>query len=287
MTPAPLVAAAYAKINLALAVYPAAADGYHPIQGLFQSVSLADRVAIVPSVADDVSVSNDEAPADSSNVAWVALERARHVARMPIGMELRIDKRIPAGAGLGGGSADAGAVIGLLSDAYGIDADTALDVGASVGSDVPFAIQGGTALVRGRGEQIEQIEPLSGFALAVVVPPFSLATPDVYRRWDELDGPVGPAMSDASLPPQLRGRDPMRNDLYPAAADIDPRIADWVDELSAQWGTEVAMTGSGSALFAYFADRAEADAAASEVSVPCRLAVGVTLMDRGWDRIHD
>lgn len=77
----------------------------------------------------------------------------------------------------------------------------------------------------------------------------------------------------------------MRNDLYPAAAAVDPRVAEWVDDLGRLWGTEVAMTGSGSALFAYFADRNEADAAASAVRIPSRLATGVSLKSLGWEPI--
>jgi 4-diphosphocytidyl-2-C-methyl-D-erythritol kinase len=286
VTPQPLSALAFAKVNLALVVYHSAADGYHPIQGLFQSVSLSDTVRIVPSTDDRVFVSNDEAPADEHNVAWVALDRMRHLARIPMAMELHLEKRIPAGAGLGGGSADAGAVVGLFSDTYDVDAEDSKAVAASIGSDVPFALEGGTAVVRGRGEVIEPVRTLEGFAIALVVPPFSLETPEVFRMWDELGGPHGRALSDGSLPPELRGREPIRNDLYPAAVALDPRIADWADQLSTAWGTEVSMTGSGSALFAYFADRAEADAAADSVSIPARLSTGVSLVDRGWERIH-
>ena len=145
---------AYAKVNLALAVYPGAADGFHPLRGLFQSISLSDTITIEPASADGVVVSNDEAPSDATNLAWMALDTMRRASRMPGTVRLSIDKRIPAGAGLGGGSADAACVIGLISDRYGLDEEMVLDIAASIGSDVPFSLAWGTAIVEGRGDRI-------------------------------------------------------------------------------------------------------------------------------------
>ncbi len=281
----PLNAHAFAKVNLALAVYRGSADGYHPLRGIFQSISLHDTVVVTPADDDMITVSNDEAPADESNLAWRALETMRRASRIPTPMHLDVQKRIPSGAGLGGGSADAAAVIGLFRDTFHLDHEDASAFAASLGSDVPFALTGGTAIVRGRGEVVEPASPLEGFALAVVVPPFGLPTPAVFRRWDELDGPEGPSIADASLPPALRGREPMRNDLFPAAVSLDPRVGEWADELSGLWGVPVAMSGSGSSLFAYFASREEADEAARSVSMPTRLAVGVDLAASGWRRV--
>lgn len=284
MTQSPVAAHAFAKVNLALAVYPAAADGYHPLRGIFQSVSLFDTVTISPASVDAVTVSNEEAPADESNTAWQALDAVRRAARLPITSHLELDKHIPAGAGLGGGSADAGAVIGLLTTAYGLDDEVAEEIAISIGSDVPFALTGGTALVTGRGDTIVPMEPLSGFALAIVVPPFSLGTPEVFREWDRLDNPTGDVVPDAHLPPILRDREPIRNDLYPAAVSLDPRIAEWRAELSSIWGGTVCMTGSGSALYSFFADIDEAQSAASEITIPTRASVGVGLVQRAWER---
>jgi len=276
-------ARAYAKVNLALAVYPPSVDGYHPLSGIFQSVSLHDVVTIGGASFDTVTVSNDEAPQDHSNLAFLALDAARRAARISAPVALDITKRIPAGAGLGGGSADAAAALGLMAHRYDIDPDIAAGIAESLGADVPFAYTGGSCLVEGRGERITAIEPLEGFALVIVVPPFSLATPDVFRRWDEIGGPSGTPLSDAALPPTLRGGLPMRNDLYPAAISLDPRIDDWRAELASLWGTEVAMTGSGSALFAFFADLDEARDAAGSVDTPARAAEAVTPVRRGWE----
>ena len=276
-------ARAFAKVNLALAVYPPSVDGYHPLSGIFQSVSLYDVVTIDGASNDTVTVSNDEAPQDHSNLAFLALDAARRAARISAPVALDITKRIPAGAGLGGGSADAAAALGLMAHRYDIDPDVAAGIAESLGADVPFAYTGGSCLVEGRGERITAIEPLEGFALVIVVPPFSLATPDVFRRWDEIGGPSGTPLSDASLPPTLRGGLPMRNDLYPAAISLDPRIDDWRAELASLWGTEVAMTGSGSALFAFFADLDEARDATGSVDTPARAVEAVTPVRHGWE----
>ena len=275
-------AIAHAKVNLALAVFPPMADGYHPIRGMFQSVSLSDTVEIRPSPTDAVWVSNDEAPADETNLGWQAFAAARRAARVTQPAELRIDKRIPAGAGLGGGSADAAAVLGLAAERFAIDKEQVLGIAEGLGADVPFGLEGGTCLVEGRGERLTPLEPLSGFALALVVPPFGFSTPEVYREWDRLEGPEGPATPDTKLPPALRGGPPMRNDLYPAALSLDERIGDWRSDLENRWGAAVAMTGSGSALFAFFPSLDEAADAAGAVDLPTRLAAAVEPVDVGW-----
>lgn len=275
-------AQAFAKVNLALIVYPPTADGFHPVSGIFQSISLADTIVIADARSDSVSVSNDEAPDDTSNLAFAALDAVRRAARVSLPMSIDIRKRIPAGAGLGGGSADAAATLGLMAKRFRLDDDTITDIASSLGSDVPFSYIGGSCRVEGRGERIRPMEPLGDFALVVVVPPFALGTPEVFRRWDELGGPVGDTMNDSVLPPALRGGEPIRNDLYPAAASLDERISQWREELKDRWGTEVAMTGSGSALFAFFPSIDEAAGAAASVDLPNRAAEAVSLVPVGW-----
>ncbi len=278
-------ALAHAKVNLALAVYPPTADGYHPLRGIFQSVSLSDTITITSASSDVIEVSNDEAPADDSNLAWRALDAARRTARVGQPAALSIVKRIPAGAGLGGGSADAAAALGLMARRFGLDDETAGEIAEGLGADVPFAYVGGSCLAEGRGERLTPMAPLGGFALAIVVPPFSMSTPAVFRAWDLLDGPEGPAIPDGDLPPALRGGPPIRNDLFPAAVSMDERVGSWASDLASRWGTSVAMTGSGSALFAFFPSLDEATSAADTFDLPSRLAVGVEPLDRGWEPI--
>lgn len=280
-----MIGRAFAKVNLSLVVNTPSADGYHPLRGLFQSVSLADTIEIGPSEADRITVSNDEAPSDQTNIAWQALDAMRRVHRVSSPMDLSITKRIPSGAGLGGGSADAAAVIGMMADHPTVDETLVGEVAASLGSDVPFSLVGGTALVRGRGELVDPIEPLEGFALVIVVPPFPLSTPAVFREWDKLGEPIGTPIEDSDLPPALRRGEPMRNDLLPAALSLEPRIGDWIDELGSALGLPISMTGSGSGLFAYLPTADEAIDAATSLGLPARAIEAVTCVRSGWERI--
>ena len=261
---------AFAKVNLTLAVYPRSADGYHPIRGIFQSVSLADELILEPSSEDSIAVEGGEAPEDETNLAWLALDAARRNARVRSPVALTIKKRIPSGAGLGGGSADAAATLGLMSERLGIGKDEIEDLAESLGADVPFSLVGGTKLVEGRGQRLGAADPMGEFALAVVVPPFGLATPEVFAEWDRLDCPNGEVMDTRHLPPSLRDGPPIRNDLLPAAVSLDPRVGEWRAEVAQKWSTGVAMTGSGSALFAFFATLDEAESAVAVIDMPTR-----------------
>ena len=279
-------AAAFAKVNLALAVYPRSVDGYHPLRGIFQSVSFADQVSIGPSSEDSVTVEGGEAPEDESNLAWKAIDAVRRSVRNPSPVALTIKKRIPMGAGLGGGSANAAAALGLMAARLGLEDDAVAELAESLGADVPFSFVGGTKLVEGRGERLSPYEPLGDFALGIVVPPFSLSTPAVFGEWDRLECPVGDVMDDRHLPPTLRGGHPIRNDLLPAAISLDQRVGEWRDEIAARWGTGVAMTGSGSALFAFFSTLDEAHNAVEGIDIPTRAAEAVEPVDVGWRQIN-
>ncbi len=271
---------AYAKINLALQVGGRRADGFHSLVGLSQSVDLADVIALTPADADELVVSGG-APADSSNLAWQALAAARDLTGDRRPRRLALTKVIPARAGLGGGSADAAAVLGAL--ASDVPPAAVRQAAAELGSDVPFSLVGGTAVIRGRGEIVEPLPFAGGYALAVAVPPLELPTGAVYRRFDELEAPLGPALPAAALPPVLRELAPLRNDLYPAAVAVAPELDDWRAELSGRWGVPVAMTGSGSGLFAFFPDRDEAVDAVRAVPAGARYRGGVVPVTCGWE----
>jgi 4-diphosphocytidyl-2-C-methyl-D-erythritol kinase len=280
-------AKAFAKVNLTLEVFPRSADGYHPLRGIFQSVSLFDDVRIEPASDDLIKVEGGDAPEDETNLAWRALDSVRRHARIVSPLKLTIRKRIPSGAGLGGGSADAAAALGLMVDRFGVDADVAAELAEALGSDVPFSLVGGTKLVEGRGQRLRSFEQLGDFALGIVVPPFSLSTPAVFGEWDRLECPTGHEMDARYLPPLLRDGPPIRNDLFPAAVSLDVRVGEWRDEISAIWNTGVAMTGSGTALFAFFSTLDEARSAVASIDIPTRACEAVEPVPRGWHRIDD
>ncbi len=253
---------AFAKVNLSLLVRRRDASGYHPLRSLVQSIGWADRLTMDLAEEDGFAVSGDESVSpDDDNLAWraAAAVRDRVGSQRPLGVHL--EKHVPAAAGLGGGSADAAAALAgaarLLGAAPGVPADLA----PTLGSDVPFCLVGGTAWMEGRGERVTPIEGPSGYALAVAVPPLALATPEVYARWDALDGPEGVEVDRRLLPPALRDLGPIRNDLLPAVVDRRPEVGDFLADLAAAWGRPALLTGSGPAAFGFFLDADEAAAA--------------------------
>lgn len=271
-----------AKLNLSLLVSPPRPDGYHPLESLVQTVEWCDQLQVAPG---EEGVDTFESDIED-NLVERALAGLRKTARVPP-LALQLIKDIPVAAGLGGGSSDAAAALLAGSDFGNIERVDLPDVAHRVGADVTLFLTGGTLMMRGVGYDIESVRSLDGFAVAIVVPDFGLVTKDVYQRWDALEGPAGAPLPDGRLPPSLRGGMPMRNDLLPAAVDLEPRLGDFMSDVSSVWGTTVCLTGSGSACFSYFATLDEATDAATAVSDLTRDARGVTLRDHGVARVDD
>lgn len=273
-------ALAPAKLNLSLRVTTPAADGYHPLDSLVVAVDWYDHVRIAPSETDRLDVTGEPAPDGDDNLVWKALRylRTSSDTRRPVHIEL--SKRIPAGSGLGGGSSDAAATIVAAADLFGI-ALPAPEGLAEIGADVPFFFTGGLARMTGRGETIAPVDRTSDYALAVVVPPLELSTAAVYRQWDAMNEPEGEALPFRDVPPALRGLGPLQNDLWPAALSLAPEMGDWRSELVQAWGTAVAMSGSGSALFGFFGDSVEAQEALHAAEVPFRARRAVVPVAHG------
>ena len=181
---------AFAKINLTLDVLGKRPDGYHDIQSVMQTISIRDDVEVEVGTAKPWTLSCDkeDVPQDSSNLAWKAAEMFCQAAkRDPEGVAIRITKRIPTQAGLGGGSADAAAVLRALNRHYDYPFSiyALAELGAEVGSDVPFCTLGGTVLCQGRGERLRKLPDLPETLFVVCKPDFPVSTPELYRRLDE------------------------------------------------------------------------------------------------------
>jgi 4-diphosphocytidyl-2-C-methyl-D-erythritol kinase len=210
-----------AKLTWTLRVTGVRDDGYHLLDAEFVSLDLADEVVVTPG-GEGITVAGPYAagvPTDGSNLVARALARTGRAAAV------HLIKRIPHGGGLGGGSTDAAAILRWA----GIDD---VDVAAGLGADVPFCVRGGRARVLGIGEVVQPLAPLAR-TVTLVVPPFGVSTPAVYRAWDELGGPTGAG----------------RNDLEPAAVTVEPRLADWRDRVEALIGQRPVLAGSGSTWF--------------------------------------
>jgi 4-diphosphocytidyl-2-C-methyl-D-erythritol kinase len=250
-------ATAYPKLTLSLRVLRKRDDGYHDLDALVVSLGqphdVIEAYAVPAPGGVRVEVLGEEAavgvPSDHRNLAFVAAEKLLvRAGRSGHGVRLVVRKKIPAGAGLGGGSADAAAALLAVRRLLEVDIDDSgvRELAAEIGSDVSFCVGEGAAWMRGRGEVIERAPIPHGLAFLVAIPPFRLFTPDVYRAWDDLGGPratrsVPPPRSVRTLLPELA------NDLEPAAEAIEPRLVEFRAALEAATGLPALLAGSGSA----------------------------------------
>lgn len=181
---------AYAKVNLTLDVLGKRPDGYHDLKSVMQTISLRDDIEIDVGTGKPWALRCDKEgiPCDERNLAWKAAKVYCEALRKdPNGLEIRITKRIPSEAGLGGGSADAAAVLRALNGHYGnpLSILALAELGAQVGSDVPFCVVGGTVMCEGRGERLRKLPDMPDCIFVVVKPDFSISTPELYRKIDE------------------------------------------------------------------------------------------------------
>ena len=268
-----------AKLNLALVVETPRGDGMHPLQSLVQTIDWLDLLEVEESEEDNLVIEGaDLDPED--NLVSRSLQALRGRGFVPP-LDVRLAKQLPMGAGLGGGSSNAAATLLTAAEIGKIPRSVAEEVAPTIGADVALFLTGGTLLMTGIGDQVESLRPLTGFAVAVAVPPVEMSSADVYRRWDDMEGPEGETIPPRLLPPGLREGIPIRNDLTPAAFDLEPSLADFMADLRIRWGGPVLMTGSGSGCFGFFPDPDEAADAASSVEDLCRAAAGARLRPRG------
>ncbi len=252
-----------AKVNLTLEVLGPRADGYHELASVFATVDLRDRVRVAPSRELDVRTAPAVGAAVADDLASRAVRALADASGRPALAHVRVRKRIPVAAGLGGGSSDAGAVLKALTRAWRLDGVDLMPVAARVGSDVPFFVSGAAyALVRGRGELIEALPAPEPLWIALVelrewvstarVFAAHRATPSTGERSEAL----ARALRDRKVTVALTRRC-LHNDLLDAAERVAPAIAD-ARKTASRLGIDLAMSGSGPSLFALGDDRAHA-----------------------------
>jgi 4-diphosphocytidyl-2-C-methyl-D-erythritol kinase len=259
-----IVENAYAKANLVLRVGPPREDGLHPVCSLFASLELADELTVEEGDRDEV----DCRGVDGVNLATLALDAIREAApgRVPP-LRVRIEKRVPVAAGLGGGSADAAAVLRAANELAGhpLDLDQLRSIAARLGSDVPSQVEPQHALVTGVGEEVQPVA-LPDAALALVPAEEGLGTADAYAELDRLgawsERLDRNRLMDLTTEPLARLAEAVENDLQRAVLSLRPELETTLTELVERGALAAALTGSGPTAFGLFATEADAQAAA-------------------------
>ncbi|MGX7952678.1 4-(cytidine 5'-diphospho)-2-C-methyl-D-erythritol kinase [Tsuneonella sp. HG249] len=247
---------AYAKINLALHVRRRREDGYHEIETLFAFVDAGDVLSARPAARDQLTVVGEFAPQLADPFGNIV---AKMLGKLPRGggLAIALEKNLPVAAGLGGGSADAGAVFRIVEAIHGLPEDWPQRA-ASLGADVPACVESKMAIGRGTGTELEPVEnDLTGMAVLLVNPRVPLETGPVFAGWDGVDRgalPSGPASKIAS-----KGR----NDLEKPAIELCPVIADVLEGLNDTDPWMSAMSGSGATCFGLYKTEAQRDRAAA------------------------
>jgi len=274
-----------AKLNLSLAVLARRVDGFHEIESLMVPVSLADtlhvRTRAAPGVALRVAYAGElargpgaalahDVPTDGTNLVVRAAERLAAEAGITSGLDVDLVKRIPSGAGLGGGSSDAAAVIRAAAALWRLDWPTErlAAVGAGIGSDVPWFFAGGAAIASGRGERIKPVAGLADIAAVIACPATGLSTAAVYGRCVPDATRIGDAarLAEALATGGLATAAPlMSNALEPPARILSTEIDRLLTALADAGGFAPRLTGSGSACFTLARTLAEAEAIAARL----------------------
>jgi 4-diphosphocytidyl-2-C-methyl-D-erythritol kinase len=258
----------FAKINLTLDVGALRPDGYHEINSVLQTISLADTLSFTKlSGGITVSCSDSGVPDGRDNLAYQALSVISD--SLPAGISVKIEKRVPYAAGLGGGSSNAATALKGADKLYqiGLTEDEMLAAGAVVGSDVPFFVLGGTALAVGRGERVKPLPQLPVFWLVLVKPSFEVSTAKIYGLYKGKDGePRTPGLVHALIEKDREGViRSLGNDLEDGTIGLYPEIGAIKQHLLRLGALGAMMAGSGPTVFGLFNSKEEALRAAGKM----------------------
>ena len=271
---------AFAKINWSLDITGVRPDGYHLMDMVMQPVSLADEIDLFP--APDISIVTSGFPvsrADTSNLAWRAASLLRDHCGVQQGVQIRLHKTIPMGAGLGGGSADAAAVLHGLNRLWnlGLSVNDLESVGLSLGADVPFCVHGGLVRTQGIGELLEDHPCAINYWLLIFQPCRALSTREIFSAYHtascEQRPDTGKVLSSLETGNPDLLADSIGNVLEPLSAASCPEIREAVAALKSAGAFAAQMTGSGSAVFGAFRSRVLAEKALASLG-------------RRWRTIH-
>ncbi|MBN1914370.1 MAG: 4-(cytidine 5'-diphospho)-2-C-methyl-D-erythritol kinase [Parachlamydiales bacterium] len=236
-----------AKVNLFFSVIAKREDDYHEIASLYQAISLADRITFSFHSEDVLLTSHKEVPKDRSNLILQAVDLFRKKTNRSFGLKIELEKHIPIGGGLGGGSSNCATTLWALNDLLNtkIPSHVLAQWGSELGSDIPFFFSLGTAYCSGRGEKVREISNFPSFEQGwIVIPPFGMSTKEVYRQTV-----ISSFFKPEDLLQSFFTASPIyQNDLEKAAFVLDPRLSSIKNELLSCYD-KVVMSGSGSSFF--------------------------------------
>jgi len=259
---------AFAKINLCLHVLGRRPDNYHELRTIFQTISLHDTLtlSIVPKEGISLEVNDAALPAGAENLVWRAIAAMRNELKLGFGVHAQLEKKIPVARGLGGGSSDAAAaLIGMLRlTKMNVPLERMMEIGASLGADVPFFLFGGRALAVNRGDEIYPLPDTRKQSIVVVSPrDIGVSTKDAYQ-W------ISAELTNRTEPPKIWGfcalcwsrQGRVANDFEQPVFSRHPRLKEIRDGLLERGAADAALAGSGSAVFGIFRNPARARRAA-------------------------
>jgi 4-diphosphocytidyl-2-C-methyl-D-erythritol kinase len=258
---------AYAKINLSLRVHGRREDGYHELTTVFQTVSLHDTLGFknLPGGRLELACSDPLIPADESNLVMRAAAALRERYGVRAGARVELEKVVPAGGGLGGGSSDAAVTLVGLASLWEIETDAGelAEIGARLGADVPFFLYGGTALGTGTGTDIKPLEDTSKMELLIITPGVKVSTAEAYKALgaraltkDEAAANLSVSRTEADFSVPHSGV--ICNDFEPVVVGLYPEIGRARDALKSVGAGRTLLSGSGSSVFGVFESKGEA-----------------------------
>ena len=256
---------AYAKVNISLDVVGKREDGYHLLRMIMQNIDLYDEI-IVEKQSRDITIecNKNYVPTDSRNLAYKAAVAFKERYNISEGLKIKIFKNIPVSAGLAGGSTDAAAVLKLMNKIFEVNApkEELMELGLKLGADIPYCIQGGTALCEGIGEKITQLKPFKDKILVIVKPPFGVSTKDVYKAFDLSKIVFHPRTDDIIKAMENDDIDFVANNMKNLLENVTLRkhrvILNIKEAMKSYGSLGTMMSGSGPTVFAFFDDMLKA-----------------------------
>lgn len=262
---------AHGKINWALNILGMRPDGYHELDMLMQTIELCDELILEKAEEVSLSVNGDAQEANHNNLVVRAALALKDYTGERRGAAMSLTKRIPARAGLGGGSADCAAALVGLNRLWNLNLsmDALLEIGLRLGADVPFCLTGGLARVSGIGENIQPMEGGEPVVLLIALAGEGLSTGEVFQKWDQMCRPISweiAPLAEALSRGEMEKADKLHfNALTAPASELLPEIKGLINAVREQGAETAFMTGSGSAVVGAFKDEITAQRAAEKI----------------------